>query len=51
MLGIKKGSRCSNCDTVSDLIVVFTPQGKRGFGGPVCQVNYEQKKNDIRWRV
>ncbi len=44
MLGIKKGSRCSNCDTVSDLIVVFTPQGKRGFCGPVCQVNYEQKK-------
>ena len=44
MLRIKKGSRCSNCDTISDLVVVFTPQGKRGFCGPVCAVNYEQKK-------
>ena len=44
MLGSKNGSRCSNCDTVSDLVVVFTPQGKRGFCGPVCAVNYEQKK-------
>ncbi len=44
MLGIKKGSRCSNCDTISDVVVVFTPQGKKGFCGPVCAVNYEQKK-------
>lgn len=44
MLGSKKGSRCSNCNTISDLVVVFTPQGKRGFCGPVCAVNYEQKK-------
>lgn len=44
MLGSKNGSRCSNCDVISDLVIVFTPQGKKGFCGPVCAVNYEQKK-------
>ena len=51
MLGSKNGSRCSNCDVISDLVIVFTPQGKKGFCGPVCARKLRAKKNDVRGRI
>ena len=44
MLRFSAHKRCSYCNSISDLVIIKTIMGKKGFCGPVCAVNYEEKK-------